>query len=128
MKTSGSIATIQARIHQLGLEQVMQCDSMLEVFSQAGLDYSVLKSINNQEIIGHGGSKVRRTIEALAIERIRLGDFELVELNNHKPMAAEELANYATYGDLVDGRAVILSPDTMSPMPAYNFYGVEKNF
>lgn len=125
-KTAGSIAAIQARIHQLGLEQVMQCGSMLEAFSQAGIDYFALKEANAREIIKHGGKKVRKTMEALAAERVRLGDFDLVEQNNHKSMAAEELANYATYGDLVDGQAVILSPDTMSPMPAYNFLRGER--
>ena len=120
-KTSGSIAVTQERIHQLGLEGIIQCGSMLEAFSQAEVDYFAFKMANTQEIMNHEGKKVRRTIEALTIERVRLGDFDLVDQNNHKKMAAEELVHYATYGDLIDGRAVILSPDTLSPMPAYNF-------
>lgn len=120
-KTSGSIAVTQARIYQLGLEGIIQCGSMLDAFSQAGVDYFALKKINTQEIMNNESKKVKRTIEALTTERVRLGDFDLVDQNNHKQMAAEELVHYAVYGDLIDGQAVILSPDTLSPMPAYNF-------
>lgn len=120
-KTSGSITAIQERIYRLGLEKVIYCGSMLEVFGQSGADYFALKEANARQIIDHQGKKVRKTIEALMFERKRLGHFNLLEPDNHKAMAAEELADYAAYGDLVNGRAVILSPDTLSPMPAYNF-------
>jgi len=120
-KTNRSIIAIQERIQLMGLEKFILAGSMLSAFNGSGLDYFALKETNAREIIDHGGRKVRKTVEALAAERVRLGDFDLIGQDNHKPMAAEELANYATYGDLVDGRAVILSPDTLSPMPAYNF-------
>ncbi|PJC66083.1 hypothetical protein CO018_03750 [Candidatus Beckwithbacteria bacterium CG_4_9_14_0_2_um_filter_47_11] len=120
-KTAGSIAATQEKIYQLGIEGIIQCGSMLEAFNQAGLDRSVLREANAQKILDHENRKVNRAIEFLVTERVRLGDFDLVDQSNHKPMAAAELANYATYGDFINGQAVILSQDTLNSVPAYNF-------
>lgn len=120
-KTRGSIVAIQERIEQMGLSNLISCGSMLESFTVNNLDYFKLKELNSREIINHGGRKVARATEALIEERRRLGDFDRIDGEQHKPLAADELANYATYGDLVNGKAMILSPDSHSSMAAYNF-------
>jgi len=120
-KTSRSTVAIQEKINGLRLEKVMVVSSMLEVFDQSGVNYDEFKRSNVEKIQSSERRKVKRTINALVEERVRLGDFDLIDSKHYEQMAAEELANYATYGDLVNGQAVILSPDTLSPIPAYNF-------
>lgn len=128
-KTANSIISTREKIEELGLDGLIQIESMQAIFIAAGLDYFELKRTNAQKIKGSESRKVRRATESLMTERRRLGDFDLVDLANQPAMAAEELADYATLGDLVAGRAIILSPDALSAIPAYNFLrGGEKLF
>lgn len=120
-KTANSIINTRKKIEELGLSGLIQIESMQAVFIAAGLDYFELKRTNAQKIKVSESRKVRRVTESLMTERRRLGDFDLVDPANQPAMAAEELADYATFGDLVAGRAVILSPDASSAIPAYNF-------
>jgi len=120
-KTANSIISTREKIEELGLGGLIQIESMQAIFVAAELDYFELKRINAQKITVSESRKVRRVMERLMTERRRLGDFDLVDPANQPAMATEELADYATFGDLVAGRAVILSPDALSAVPAYNF-------
>ena len=40
---------------------------------------------------------------------------------DYSEISFEELADYSTYGDFINGQAVIFSSDAMSAVPAYNF-------
>ena len=120
-KTANSIIITRKKIEELGLSELIQIESMQAIFVAAGLDYFELKRTNAQKIKVSESRKVRRVMESLMTERRHLGDFNLVDPANQPAMAAEELANYSAYGDLINGQAVILSPDTLSPIPAYNF-------
>lgn len=120
-KTANSIISTREKIEELGLSGLIQIESMQVIFVAAGLDYFELKRTNAQKIKVSESRKVRRVMESLMTERRRLGDFDLVDPANQPVMAVEELANYSAYGDLINGQAVILSPDTLSPIPAYNF-------
>jgi len=125
-KTDNTIHLIQNKIEELQFNSFVSCTSMLSVFNQSGIDYFSRKKVNMSKIINSQGRKVNRALNSLIDERARKGHFNLVAPNDYRMMAAEELANYATYGELVNGQAVILSPDAPSPIPAYNFLR-EKN-
>lgn len=120
-KTNGSIGRIQAKIEELGLGETMRAESMSAALSRSGADYFSLKQINLGQISTSDSRKIRRATAALAAERQKLGDFDRLNPVDHQLMAVEELADYAAYGDCVNGRAVILSPDALSAVPAYNF-------
>lgn len=122
-KTEQTIAAITDKAKRLGLEKVIQVKSMLGKFAESGLNYAVLKKENKRKIfLEREKRKIRKALDGLINERVRLGDYDTrVGTENYTVMAAEELADYATYNDLINGRSVILSPDASSAMPAYNF-------
>ena len=124
IKTTQTIKAIETMVQQLGLSEIIKVRSMAAAFAEAGQFYPDLKNMNKEEILNvlaMNGRKIRRAIEALVAERVRLGDYDSIDPELHCEMAAEELADYATFGDFVAGQAVILSPDALSAMPAYNF-------
>jgi len=128
-KTRQSREVIKQKIGRMDLESVVAVSSMAESFTQAGLDYISLLQENEAKIRVSDSRKVRRTKEALVTERQKLGDFDRLNPAQIEAMAITELANYSAYGDLVNGQAVILSPDALSAVPAYNFLrGGEKLF
>ncbi|MFH0943299.1 MAG: hypothetical protein V1810_03950 [Candidatus Beckwithbacteria bacterium] len=126
-KTRTSIEKIQTRIDELGLAGIVQAESMSEALGRSGIDYFYLKEVKAEQISKSENRKVRRAIEALVTERQKLGDFETISKPDRRSMVVRELADYSVYGDYVGGRAVILSADALSAVPAYNFLrGKEK--
>lgn len=123
-KTKKTITAISEKADRLGLGGIIRVNSMMNIFADTGLDYTALKQESKRKILEATGvnRKVRKAVENLISERIRLGDYdERIGTENFLEMAGEELADYATYGDLVNGQAAILSPDALSAVPAYNF-------
>lgn len=130
-KTKKTIAAISVKADRLGLGGIIRVNSMMNIFAAAGLDHTALKQESKRKILEATGvnRKVRKAVENLISERVNLGDYdEEIGTENFLEMAGEELADYATYGDLVNGRAVILSPDALSAIPAYNFLRGGQNF
>ncbi|MEK7513580.1 MAG: hypothetical protein AAB580_01695 [Patescibacteria group bacterium] len=123
-KTGRTMTEINNKAVRLGLGEVVRAKSMLEIFSQAGLDYAALKQRNKEKLLQAQPTNYRKignVLNSLISERIRLGDYdERIGAANFVEMVAEELADYATYGDLVAGGSVILSADASSAVFGYN--------
>lgn len=120
-KTQGTQNLIRAELEKMGAAGSVSVDSMLAVLTQSRFDYSRIHEQKTEAIILSQTSKVRRVKQALLAERISLNNFGDFNAGDQETMVVSELADYAAFGESVGGRAVILSPDAVSAVPAYNF-------
>jgi hypothetical protein len=94
---------------------------MTEAFKDKSMDYLQLQQDAIENIKSSTFKKIRTVVEKLLIERRESKDFENISEERHSELVIAELAGYAAYGKLINGDAIILSPDAMSAVPAYHF-------
>lgn len=119
-KTTETRRKLQEEVHQRGMHNVSVL-SMNQEFISNDLNYLDYQEMYTDSIMSSDRKNIQRSIELLIAERNRLHNFEGMTQEMMRTMASRELAGYATYGDLIHGRAIILSPDAMSAIPAYHF-------
>ena len=120
-KIASTTIKISDELSRLNATNFVFVTQMSAVFLREGLDYKTLHNRNIELIQNSQSGKLIRARNALLTERIKENDFDYFNTNEKTMFVDGELADYASYGDLIDGRAVILSPDASSAVPAYNF-------
>ena len=122
-KTNRTIEKMRDVIQSLGLKEVVTVGSMMGIMATSNFSYLNRKATNVDGIKREKTSKkIRKTHEALVQERLRLSTaIGTITETDYSEIATEELADYSTYGDFINGQAVILSSDARSAVPAYNF-------
>jgi hypothetical protein len=119
-KTGETIHKAQQEVAKRGLEDVV-VRSMQSAFTEAGMEYGATQAIAVKRIGASQERKVNKTIDGLLTERVKLGNFDRFNDDARRELVVAELAGYAAYGAMVGARAVILSPDAMSAIPAYHY-------
>jgi hypothetical protein len=94
---------------------------MTEAFNVKSMDYLQLQQDAIETIKSSTFKKIRKVVDQLLVERRESKDFEHISEERHAELVIAELAGYAAYGKLINGDAIILSPDAMSAVPAYHF-------
>lgn len=120
-KTQMTQAKIRAEIERMGMSGVVTVSSMAEVLTAAGWDYLARHRESFNAIQTNQTRMVNRVKKSLMQERQELRNFNGFVGEETEAAVTAELADYAVFGDFIDGQAVILSPDAMSAVPAYNF-------
>lgn len=122
-KTNRTIEKMRDVVRRLGFENTVAVASMINIFAVNNFDYPAQKNINICGIQdGYERKKIKKTFEALVQERLRRSTARgTITEAEYSVIAMNELADYAAFGEFVAGRAVILSSDAKSAIPAYNF-------
>lgn len=120
-KIQATQAAIQAKINRMGAGEIVQVGSMAQAFAAAGFDYPGEHQRLTAAIKNSQEKKIIRVRQALLEERRRQRNFDGFTPAEEIEAVALELADYGVFGDLISGRAIILSPDAASAVPAYNF-------
>ena len=121
MKTKGTIEKGRSEIERRKLGSVVAVRSMLEAFTEAGLDFREVQIEAANKIRSSQNRQVANVVDGLIKERVRLGNFVRFDDATKRELVINELASYAAFGEMSGGDAIILSPDAKSAVPAYHF-------
>jgi hypothetical protein len=120
-KTNETIKKAQTEVINRGYQDFISIQSMQKAFDKAGMKYvEMQREIASQHDVPQS-NKVNKDIINLINERTKVGDFNKLDIAAKHKTAVTELAGYAAYGKMIGGRAIILSPDAMSAIPAYHY-------
>jgi len=122
-KTNRTIGRMRDVIQSLGFERTVTVGSMMEIMAASNFNYVNIKATNIDGIKREKTrKKIRKTHKALVQERLKRSTaMGIITEADYSEIAFEELADYSTYGDFINGQAVIFSSDATSAVPGYNF-------
>ncbi len=125
-KVSGTMDATRAEVDRMGASEYMAVSSMQDAFNLRGINYLQTQSRAADAVIKTSNKGVKNTYNELLCEREKLRDFAGFDEKEKRDLVASELAGYAAYGEMVDGKSIILSPDAVSAVPAYHYLITDK--
>lgn len=125
-KTKETTSKAEALAIVKGLDDVATVGSMNGAFEAKGLSFLELRERAIASIAGSQNKKVKKVVSDLLAERVKLGNFDRFGAEARYDLVVTELAAYAAFGAMVNGEAIILSPDAKSAVPAYHYLSGDK--
>ncbi len=121
LKLEATALKIKEEVRNIGFSDRVEVTSMNAFFEAHEISYSEELKRISELLLTCNKKKVVNTLNQLYLERKKQKDIDLMQEELARSMVVNELAGYTVYGNTVQSNSVILSPDALSALPAYNF-------